>query len=411
MADDKIKEAVAFVLTLATNEIKLQHNIVKTTIIACGDRVRLSPALSTPDCHNWYSSSPMEGRVRSGSKTHDRWWCFGYSKGEMPFLHYWQETAKDICMDLCYTRMRYVYKLAEMAVQKDMEDKHVHARKKDLHRVDCIRECHNAIKRMWFHKSASLHKAFTDPDFADRLNNTNMHVCVFKNGVLEFNAGMQGNTVVFRDGQPDDYMSLVCPYDYYHHSTCDHTTMPLPGETTETDPRDREAVWTLLTECLTGYYSKRTHIWGKPRNTFDHIYLNYLCEDILFPYFGSKTSLRRCVLHPMPPGHHDCTYGSLLWCSSEDDGPTETSAAGRLKTGRYPAIEDPGRVSPILLITMLVRRFEKEQYMFWTAPLYSDPADASLAVQRQKWYQTRARDWDPLHSELIAMHSRRACPE
>jgi len=86
-----------------------------------------------------------------------------------------------------------------------------------------------------------------DPNFLKNLDE-NIHLLGFENGVYD----LENN--VFRDGCPDDYISLCTNYRYIPYNENDETSIELDDflEKIQTDKEMREYIVTLLSTCLSG---------------------------------------------------------------------------------------------------------------------------------------------------------------
>jgi P4 family phage/plasmid primase-like protien len=106
---------------------------------------------------------------------------------------------------------------ADARVDEDEEDdviSDVKIKKQIVKKIDgMINKCKNApFKNNIMEECRDV---FYNPDFANLLNK-NPYLIAFRNGVYDF------ENDIFRDGNPEDYLSMALPIDYYDYGSIDH---------------------------------------------------------------------------------------------------------------------------------------------------------------------------------------------
>jgi P4 family phage/plasmid primase-like protien len=98
---------------------------------------------------------------------------------------------------------------------------------------------------------------YYDPTYLEKLDE-NRHLICFSNGVLDV------NTMMFRDGRPEDYISLSTNICYQSYNKNDKTTQDVENFFREIQPEDdmREYVMRFLSSCIAGHApDEKIHIW------------------------------------------------------------------------------------------------------------------------------------------------------
>lgn len=149
----------------------------------------------------------------------------------------------------------YYSQLSKILVQKANNDPEMaetyEAKKKICDSI--VKKLYGKYKESVIDEFATLCKNY-DPDFIDKLDEQK-HLLCFKNGVLDL------STETFRDGKPDDYLSLQMGTNYVRYDKVD----PQDREFIENfvssiqpNPNVRNCVLDLLSSCLDGYVDNQT---------------------------------------------------------------------------------------------------------------------------------------------------------
>jgi len=204
----------------------------------------------------------------------------------------------------------YYYKYCELTNRIDKTDNIFYELKEDM-----LKNANKYLAAMdilndTFFKDAivkELANLAYDPDFYSKLNE-NTHLICFENGIYDL------KNKYFRDGSPEDYISLCTNYDYapYHKST------PIIHRINDYftglgfDADEKDTIFNLLSQCLSGNYNEenlyvlagpsasgKTSLMRFIKYTFGD-YFDYANNEILtknkMDTLKNKQGIRMCLL-------------------------------------------------------------------------------------------------------------------
>lgn len=140
------------------------------------------------------------------------------------------------------------------ALESDNSEKELYLKKKNKFDEIGLKLCSTKFKRDVMSEALEL---FYDPYFIDKLD-SNRSLIGFENGVFDL------NNYEFRDGRPEDYLSLSTKIDYvdYDDDLEEIQNVFTIMEQIHPDPCMREYVLSLLASCLSGHIlDQKFHIW------------------------------------------------------------------------------------------------------------------------------------------------------
>lgn len=140
------------------------------------------------------------------------------------------------------------------ALESDNNEKELYLKKKNKFDEIGLKLCSTKFKRDVMSEALEL---FYDPYFTDKLD-SNRSLIGFENGVFDL------NNYEFRDGRPEDHLSLSTKIDYvdYDDDLEEIQNVFTIMEQIHPDPEMREYVLSLLASCLSGHIlDQKFHIW------------------------------------------------------------------------------------------------------------------------------------------------------
>ena len=186
------------------------------------------------------------------SISHKTWFYFNDSKWSEMDCGYRIINLLNEDMVNKYITLATTYGIKASTVSGDDKDKLLKEQKK-------CNEVSLKLRTSSFKKTIleELLTLYYDPSFVDKLDEARHLIC-FNNGVLDM------NTMLFREGRPEDYISLCTNIDYMPYDASNPIVQEVNNFLTSIQPEPdmRSYVVKFLSSCLAGHTpDEKIHIW------------------------------------------------------------------------------------------------------------------------------------------------------